>query len=234
MKMLAPIAAVLLSGAAATVLALAAPQCAFAQAQIKSVPLSKAAPTSVAAPRAPSAAAETWVRKHIASWPKTVRRVAAELITRYGPPDEATSRELTWYQNAPWKRTRLYREGAKHDFASVHTDILEQTIDYRVPPEKIAALVQFDGSLIVDRTRGELSSISESEDTNFLALNVAYDVIRGERNVDQARTYYAQLVRAKMIKEPEADLQRLKFEPAPDAADPDEIAPLIRHMSGED
>jgi hypothetical protein len=57
-------------------------------------------------------------------------------------------------------------------------------------------------------------------------------VIRGERDVEQARTYYAQIVRAKMIKEPEAYLQSLKFKPMPNAGDPDEIAPLIRHMSG--
>jgi len=54
-----------------------------------------------------------------------------------------------------------------------------------------------------------------------------------ERDVEQARTYYAQLVRAKMIKEPEAELQALKFKPVANAGDPDEVAPLIRHMSGE-
>jgi hypothetical protein len=50
--------------------------------------------------------------------------------------------------------------------------------------------------------------------------------------VEQARTHYAQLVRAKMIKEPEGELQALKFKPVANAGDPDEVAPLIRHMSG--
>jgi len=39
-----------------------------------------------------------------------------------------------------------------------------------------------------------------------------------------------------MIKEPERELQRLKFTPpksAKETADPDEIAPLIRHMNGD-
>jgi hypothetical protein len=39
-----------------------------------------------------------------------------------------------------------------------------------------------------------------------------------------------------MIKEPERELQKLKFTPAKSAretADPDEVAPLIRHMNGD-
>jgi hypothetical protein len=85
----------------------------------------------------------------------------------------------------------------------------------------------------VNRTRGEISSISDGEDTNFLALNVADELIKGERDVEQAMTYYAQLIRARMIKEPERDLQTLKFTPAKpaDTADPGEIAPLIKHMA---
>jgi hypothetical protein len=86
-------------------------------------------------------------------------------------------------------------------------------------------------------TRGELASISDSEEVNFLSLNVADDIVKGERTAEQARTYYAQIVRAKMIKEPERDLQKLRFTPAKAAnetADADEVAPLIKHMSGAD
>jgi hypothetical protein len=36
-----------------------------------------------------------------------------------------------------------------------------------------------------------------------------------------------------MIKEPEAELQTLKFKPGTNTGDPDEVAPLIRHMSGD-
>jgi hypothetical protein len=157
----------------------------------------------------------------------------AQLISKYGMPAEATERHVTWYGNGPWKKTTLYKEEVPHNFASAHKDVLEQTISYKVPVDKVAALVQFNGSVVVNRTRGELSSSADAEELNFLALNVADDVIRGDRDVEQARTHYAQLVRAKMIKEPEAELQALKFKPVANAGDPDEIAPLIRHMSGE-
>lgn len=202
-----------------------------AQSTIHSVPLP--AKTSPAAPQAPSAAALQWVQSNIAKWPEGTRRLAAQLITTYGPPAEHSARRLAWYDNAPWKRTTLYREGPRHNFANAHQDILEQTVSYKVPPEKFTELAQFNGSVIADRTRGELTAVSDAEDTNFLALNVAYDIIRGDRTVEQARTYFAQMVRAKMIGEPERALQGLKFTPASaaDAADPDELAPLIRHMN---
>ena len=124
-------------------------------------------------------------------------------------------------------------EEVAHNFANAHQDVLEQTVSYRVPPEKIALIAQFNGSVVVNRTRGEISSTSDSEDTNFLALNVADDIAKGERDVERAQTYYAQLIRAKMIKEPERDLQALHFTPAKpaDAADPGEVAPLIKHMA---
>ena len=200
------------------------------QADVKSVPMP--APAATASPQQSSAESIAWVQKHAASWPEKTRRLAAQLITKYGMPAEATERQITWYANGPWKKSTLYKEEVPHNFASPHKDVLEQTVSYKVPIDKIAALVEFNGSVVMNRTRGELSSSADSEELNFLALNVADDVIRGERDVEQARTYYAQIVRAKMIKEPEADLQALKFKPMPNAGDPDEIAPLIKHMSG--
>lgn len=212
--------------------AMAITSTALAQADVKSVPL-PAQPTSSSSQQQPSADSLAWVQKHAASWPEKTRRVAAQLITKYGPPAEFTERQISWYANGPWKRTTLYKEEVQHNFANPHKNVLEQTVSYRVPPEKLAALAQFNGSIVVNRTRGEMSSTSDAEDTNFLALNVADDLIRGERDAEQARTYYAQIIRAKMIKEPEAYLQSLKFKPATNTSDPDEVAPLIRHMSSQ-
>ncbi|MEP7244437.1 MAG: hypothetical protein ABI885_12265 [Gammaproteobacteria bacterium] len=175
------------------------------------------------------------MQKHLAGWPQKTQKLGAQLITQYGPPTESTERQITWYANGPWKRTTLYKEETQHNFASPHNDILEQTINYRVPLDKLANLGEFNGSVVPNRTRGELSSTSDSEDTNFLALNVANDIVTGERTVEEALTYYAQIIRAKMIKEPEPYLQGLKFKPektAADTADPGEVAPLIKHMAG--
>ena len=201
----------------------------------KSIPLP--APVTPASQIVPSTEALAWAQKSLAGWPESVRRLGAQLVTKYGPPSETTARQITWVGNGPWARTTLYKEGVQHNFAAPHRNVLEQVVLYKVPIDKLAELAQFNRSVVPNLARGELASLSDSEDLNFLALNIAHDIVTGERTAEQARTYYAQIVRAKMIKEPERDLQQLKFTPAKstaETADVDEVAPLIKHMSGAD
>lgn len=68
---------------------------------------------------------------------------------------------------------------------------MESFIDYRVPPEKITPLAEFDGSVIVERTAGEVSARCHDEQANFLALNLMHDVVTDRRTVADARAYYA-------------------------------------------
>lgn len=212
-------------------LAAMVPALAGAQEDVKSVPLPPPASANAQRSTTPSTEALQWVQKHLAAWPEKTRQLAAQLITKYGAPKDVSEQQISWYKNGPWKRSTLYREEVQHNFANPHKDVLEQVVAYKVPADKLGLLAAFNGSVVVNRTRGELSSTSDGEDTNFLALNIADDLIRGERDVEQARTYFAQIIRARMIKEPEGYLQALKFKPATDSADPDEVAPLIRHMS---
>jgi hypothetical protein len=202
-----------------------------AQEDVKSVPLPPATPASAQQSSTPSTEALAWVQKHLATWPEKTRQLAAQLVTKYGAPKDVSDQQISWYKNGPWKRSTLYREEVQHNFANPHKDVLEQVVAYKVLADKLAMLAAFNGSVVVNRTRGEMASISDGEDTNFLALNVADDLIKGERDVEQARTYFAQIIRARMIKEPEGYLQALKFKPSTDSADPDEVAPLIKHMA---
>jgi hypothetical protein len=213
--------------------ALAPVSLALAQAQIKSVPMPP--PTVLPSLVQPSKEALAWSHKHLAGWPEATQRLGAQLMTKYGAPTEITKRQITWINSGPWARTTLYKEGVAHNYASPHRNVLEQAVLYKVPIDKLVALAQFNRSLVVDLARGELVSSSDSEEINFLTVNVADEVIRGKRTAEEARIHFAQLVRAKMIKEPEQELQKLEFMPAKsskETADPDEIAPLIRHMNG--
>jgi hypothetical protein len=214
--------------------ALAPVSLAYAQAEIKSVPM----PPKTVLPSLvqPSTEALAWSQKHLAGWPEATRRLGAQLMTRYGAPTEITARQVTWLNSGQWARTTLYKEGVAHNFASPHRNVLEQAVLYKVPIDKLVPLAQFNRSLVVDLARGELVSSADSEEINFLTVNVADEVVKGERTAEEARIYFAQLVRAKMIKEPERELQTLRFTPAKsakDTADADEIAPLIRHMNGD-
>jgi hypothetical protein len=181
------------------------------------------------------AGAQSWVSQHLAGWPASNQRVAVELIGKYGPPAASTAQEIVWYGNGPWKRTVLHRSGVLHNFPLPHQDILEQTVSYRVPPDKIADLLSYNGSLVIDRTRGELSVHCDSEQQNTLTLNIADDIVKGERTVDQGLAYHAQVIRGVQIHEQEPYPQQLRFKPQPASAtaDPGEEAELLRHLSGQ-
>lgn len=120
-------------------------------------------------------------------WPEAQKNVAQQMLTRYGPPNEATPTRLIWYRNEHWKRTEITSDAVVHNWPTVHTDFLTQTIDYRVPLPLISAVAEFDGSVTVDRTRGEVSARCDSEAANVLGLNMMHEIATGKRDVASAR-----------------------------------------------
>ena len=62
-----------------------------------------------------------------------------------------------------------------------HIDAVESVIDYQVPVEKFTALAEFDGSVVVERTAGEVSARCHDEQANFLALNLMNDIVKETR-----------------------------------------------------
>jgi len=81
------------------------------------------------------------------------------------------------------------------------------------PPEKVSDITAFDGSVVVNRTRGELSARCHDEEANNLALNLANDIIEGKKTVQEARDYYAHEFLAYRKKEPTPYMDGLKFKP---------------------
>ncbi|MGB9177916.1 MAG: hypothetical protein WCB68_01620, partial [Pyrinomonadaceae bacterium] len=133
----------------------------------------------------------------VKDWPKEPRESAERLIDEYGEPDEYSESQLIWYDTKDgWKRTVLSREETPHDFPAHHTDFLEQFIDYRVPVEMFSPLAEYDGSVMVERTKGELSARCGGTSMNFVAVNLAHDIITGKRTVEAARKEYARLYQA--------------------------------------
>ncbi len=145
---------------------------------------------------AASPVAMEMVDQILSAWPDVSREVAQTVMEKYGPPQEATASFLVWHHNGPWKRTILNRDPVPHDFPMPHPDLLEQFIDYRVPPEMFDELAQYDGSVIVERTKGEISARCDKEEMNFLAINLANDVATGHRSVEEARQFYAETAMA--------------------------------------
>jgi len=158
----------------------------------------------------------------IADWPEESREAAQLVIDKYGDPDEATPTQLTWHDVGPWKRIVASRAFHQHDFPAPHIDAVESVINYRVPPEKFTALARFDGSVIVERTAGEVSARCHDEEANFLALNLMHDIVTGAKSAEEARSYYAKEFADYRRKRPTPYMQGLRFEPAAEgSADPD-------------
>lgn len=162
------------------------------------------------------------VLQSIRDWPDKSQDAAKFMIDKYGVPNEQTPTTLVWYATGPWKRTILYKEEIPHSFPKPHTDLLEQFIDYRVPTDKYDDLAAYDGSVIVERTKGEISARCDKEAMNFLALNLANDIVMGRRTVEQARQEYGRQVTAFMNNRAESYTLGLTFTvPRGGTEDPD-------------
>jgi hypothetical protein len=133
-----------------------------------------------------------------------------------------TSSLLIWYHVGPWKRIIASAAFYPHNFPAPHHDSVESVLDYRVPPEKVTDLARFDGSVIVDRTPGEVSARCHDEQANFLALNLMHDIVTGSRGVDDARGYYAKEFADYRRHKPTPYMEKLHFSSGQDAADPDQ------------
>ena len=152
------------------------------------------------------------VERIVDAWPDAQKNVARQMLTKYGPPNEATPTQLFWYQNAPWKRTVLSRDVVSHNWPAPHSDFLTQAIDYRVPPEMTHLITMFDGSIVVDRTRGEVAARCDSEAANVLGLNMVHEIVTGKRTVEDAREISTQNTVAYNLGRAAPYAERLLFE----------------------
>jgi hypothetical protein len=159
--------------------------------------------------------------EQMAGWSQASRDAAAEMRRKYGAPNEVTATTMVWHNNGPWKRTTISRDEIPHSFPMPHPDVMEQTINYRVPPALFDDLAQYDGSVIVERTKGEMSARCDKEGANLLALNLAHEIVTGKRTVAEARRMYVEQIMAMKAGRPAPYTERLMFQPPANGMDPD-------------
>ena len=172
----------------------------------------------------------------IADWPDAPKKVGEKLLDHYGPPNEATPTKLFWYRVGPWARMELTADEVVHNFPTPHTDFLTQYVDYPVSPGKASELVEFDGSVIVDRTAGQVGARCDHEAYNTLTLNLAVEIMEGRRTVEDARRLYGETANAFVLGRDAPYAEGLLFEPrSGETGDPDEsiIASGMAHQAKE-
>jgi hypothetical protein len=166
----------------------------------------------------------------IKDWPEEAREAAQLVIDEFGEPHEITPTHLHWNDVAEWKRVIAQREFFPHEFPAPHNDSIESFVDYQVPPEKFSELAAFDGSVIVERTAGEVSARCHDLEANRLALNLMHDIVTGAKDAAAARDYYAKEFADYRRKKPTPYMRKLHFTAGlADTRDPDE-----RVLSDED
>jgi len=173
----------------------------------------------------------------IANRPQMSKSAVNEIVGKYGPPNEAMDSRIIWYNNGPWKRTICYRDEVPHHFPNPHSDVVEGVINYRVPPEAFSELAKFDGSVIVERTKGEVSARCDMESANFLAINLMHDIVTRKLNAEQARKIYTETAAAYVVSRSAPYAEAFQFPlPQEDTNDTDETTiagAMVRQTVGK-
>jgi hypothetical protein len=137
-----------------------------------------------------------------AAWPEGAALAARLMVEQYGPPQWSSAGQLEWSSAAPWKRIVVRGRGQ---------GFLEQAVGYRVPHEKLAALLEFGRGLRPDLARGELAAFGESEESNLLRLNLADDIAQGRMSAEQAGRAHEDTLRKAYAGKSSPYLERLLF-----------------------
>ncbi len=145
------------------------------------------------------------------NWPSAPKKVVQETIAQYGLPNEGTPTQLVWHDNGPWKRTVITSDETAHDFPTPHTDFITQTINYDVPVDKLRELAEFDGSLIVYRTAGQVMASCDNEAANILSLNLMHEIVEGRMTAEQARQELGEQQAAWLVNREAPHAQRIAF-----------------------
>ena len=153
------------------------------------------------------------MNKMMSGWPKASKDAAMFMTKKYGAPMHMNEHMAMWGQTGQWKRTIVYDYEVQHDFPMPHTDVMQQWIDYKVPLDRYDELAMYDGSVVVERTNGELSARCDKEGANFLAINLAHEIATGTRTPEDGRRMYAEQIMAKMAMKPAPYTDKLMWTP---------------------
>jgi hypothetical protein len=159
--------------------------------------------------------------KLIAAWPGESKKAAQATMDKYGPPDGGTSNELIWHKAGPWKKVVVSAMAHQHNDPVPHKDVIMGCINMKVPQDKVADLIAFDSSLVINRTAGWIGAVCDKEENNFAALNLAHDIIQGSKTVQEAKDALAKVAMGGMQGTTDPITQEFKFDTSDeDTGDP--------------
>lgn len=152
------------------------------------------------------------VRGILANWPEQSRKSAEAMLKKYGKPAAISKEMLVWTNTGPFVRTEVYGHQVQHNFPTPHKDVLQQYVNFKVPPDKMDDIAKFDGSVVVYLTDGLMAARCHKEAMNILTLNIAADIAEGRKTVKEAREAFAKHAEAHMNGERPRITQELTFD----------------------
>ena len=165
-------------------------------------------------PNRPMKASMAQMNRMMRGWPKASQEAVMFMTKKYGAPMHLNEHMALWGQTGQWKRTVVYNYEVNHQFPGPHTDVMQQWVNYRAPADKYSDLARYDGSVVPERTNGEISARCDKEAANFLALNLAHEIVTGKRSADDARKMYGEQIMKMKAGESAPYTERLMFMPA--------------------
>lgn len=145
------------------------------------------------------------VEAHIKTWYEAPRQMARLMTERYGPPSALGTDDATWHERGPWKRIVVHGDSPD--------SCLEQVVAYWVSPEAGASLREFGHGVQFDYAAEEMSTRSNDESLNFLALNLANQIASGSQGAEEARQLYTRTATLALSGKSSPYMQKLLFGP---------------------
>ena len=149
--------------------------------------------------------------------PDWANRSLNMMIEKYGRPDRVETNRVIWELKGPWKRIVVWDDmGIGPGQMSKGADNnLEEVLAYLVPEDKRRAVEEFNGRLKVSDDGALISARSFSEERNFLALNLADEIIRGVKTPEAARAFDAATLQLADAGKPSPYMKGLLFRAPP-------------------
>jgi hypothetical protein len=136
------------------------------------------------------------------------------MMEKYGVPDRIDTKRVVWLNKGPWKQISVW-DGLDDEEGLIGANVVEETIAYLVPRNKRDDLNGFHAEVEISADGAELSTRAPSEERNFLALNLADEIIRGVRTPEAANGFYASTLRLADAGKSSPYLKGLLFRPPP-------------------
>jgi hypothetical protein len=150
-------------------------------------------------------------------------------LEKHGMPDEVTRRRLIWHHRGPWKRIEVQDMHLLHNFPVPHHDFISHVVAYRVNVDKASDCFNFDTSIIVEVTAGEIGSRCHFEGANTITTNLIDEIMQGKRSWRSAQRFMYDAITRKSHPE---YMSCLQFQPPSEEAAHNPSLPYPQQAKG--